>query len=111
MQGLSVQQQMVRIIAEALLSEQALIIIEALQQRPLTNVQLAEWCGCSVVDVNQSLQLLQKAGLVQVHEENVQLFSLSPFGMYGARQLMNQVLATTCEDGQCSGCCGCSEKK
>ena len=92
-------------IVEALHHEVRLTIIDVLKEGPQSVTQLCHQCKCDENEMLEHITVLRNAGLVLPMAE--QKLSLSPFGMYGAREHLKQVLATTNEAGCCDGCKGC----
>ncbi len=104
----SAKNQMALLVATALADETRLELIDILQNGPVTVEALVNQIGESA---NEHLAVLKNAGLLLGDVQGKEPISLSPFGVYGARKILDEVLATTHEDGQCAGCKGCSEKK
>ena len=99
---------MALLVATALANTTRLAMIDILQNGPIEVKELAQQVGDSIVE---HLSVLKNAGLLLGDIHGKEPISLSPFGVYGARKILDEVLATTHEDGQCAGCKGCSEKK
>ena len=94
-------------IANTLASPMRLRIIEELKTSAKTPEALAEAMDDSLENVMEQLMVLRRAGfLPETPEKGVEVF-LSPFGIYGAREALNEFLGTTHEDGKCAGCKGC----
>ena len=93
------------IVATALADHTRLAMIDILQNGPITVADLSNRVGESV---EEHLAMLKNAGLLLGDIHSQEPISLSPFGVYGARKILDEVLATTHEDGQCAGCKGCS---
>ncbi|MBR6548163.1 MAG: winged helix-turn-helix transcriptional regulator [Clostridia bacterium] len=101
----SAKNQMAFIVATALADHTRLAMIDILQNGPITVADLSNRVGESV---EEHLAMLKNAGLLLGDIHSQEPISLSPFGVYGARKILDEVLATTHEDGQCAGCKGCS---
>ena len=104
----SAKNQMALLVANALADATRLQMIDIMQNGPITVDELASQVGESA---REHLAVLKNAGLLLGDINGPEPISLSPFGVYGARKILDEVLATTHEDGQCGGCKGCSEKK
>ena len=99
---------MVASIGRALADETCLCVIDALMEQPQTPQQLSAALQTDGETVAHALQLLRQAGLLLRRQDSADdVESLSPFGVYGARTALCEVLATTHEDGQCAKCGGC----
>ncbi len=98
---------MAYLVASALADGTRLQLIDLLQNGPITVSQLTEQMGQPVCE---HLLVLKTAGLLLGDINGEEPISLSPFGVYGARKILDEVLSTTHEDGQCGGCQGCKEK-
>ena len=103
----SAKNQMALLIASALADATRLEVIDILQNGPITVADLTSRVG---EPLEEHLTVLKKAGLLLGDTDGGEPISLSPFGVYGARKMLDEVLATTHEDGQCAGCKGCQEK-
>ncbi len=104
---ISAKHQMVLTIANALNHPVRLEILDLLQTNPATVAVLTEKFGD---DVPAHLNVLKSAGLLLGDVDGDMPVSLSPFGIYGAGKIMDEMLMVTHEDGGCGGCKGCSEK-
>ncbi len=104
----SAKNQMAYLVANALADITRLAVIDFMQNGPVTVADLQAKFGEGIAE---HLAILKSAGLLlgDIHREEP--ISLSPFGVYGARKILDEVLATTHDDGQCAGCNKCSEKK
>lgn len=104
----SAKNQMAFLVATALADATRLEMIDIMQNGPTTVADLQKQFGEAVLE---HLSVLKNAGLLLGDIMGEDPISLSPFGVYGARKILDEVLATTHEDGQCGGCKKCSEKK
>ncbi len=96
---------MALLVATALADETRLAMIDLMQNGPITVAELTSRVGESA---REHLTVLKNAGLLLGDITGQGPISLSPFGVYGARKILDEVLVTTHEDGQCAGCKGCS---
>ncbi len=101
----NVKNQMAYLVATALADQTRLAMIDILQNGPITVADLSSRVGESA---ETHLKVLKNAGLLLGDIDSQEPISLSPFGVYGARKILDEVLVTTHEDGQCAGCKGCS---
>ncbi len=104
---ISARNQMVLLITHALGDDTRLHMMDILQNGPITVPELQSRFADSI---DEHLMILKNAGLLLGDVQGSDPISLSPFGVYGARKILDEVLATTHEDGQCGGCQGCKEK-
>jgi hypothetical protein len=105
---ISAKHQLILTITNALNHPVRLQLLDLLQTKPMTVAELNTACH---VDTNEHLSVLKTTGLLLGEIKEDSHVSLSPFGIYGAGKIMNEILMVTHEDGQCGGCKGCSEKK
>ena len=103
---LNVKNQMVLLVASALADTTRLQLIDILQNGPITVAGLTQHIG---QPIEEHLTVLKTAGLLLGNINEQEPISLSPFGVYGARKILDEVLSTTHEDGQCGGCNGCKK--
>ena len=104
----SAKNQMALLVATALADATRLEMMDILQNGPICVSELEKQLD---EPVDAHLEVLKNAGLLLGDIKGSEPISLSPFGVYGARKILDEVLVTTHEDGQCGGCKGCSEKK
>lgn len=109
--NISARHQLILNIANALNHPLRLKMLDALQAGPMRVTELAKMCQVDDRETEEHLAVLKQAGLLLGETDSDQPLSLSPFGMYGAGKIMEELLVVTHEDGQCGCCKGCSEKK
>ena len=82
--------------------EQCLKILFVLHEDEMTALKLAGRCGIENAALQKSLQNLLDAGLVSsVEKQGETRYFLSPFGTFGAVNMLKEVL---CVEQGCKGC-------
>ena len=82
--------------------EQCLKILFILHEDEMTIERLTEHCGIESAAVQSALKSLSEAGLVSSAEKQGEMrYFLSPFGTFGAVNMLKEVL---CVEQGCKGC-------
>lgn len=93
---------------EPLSKESSLAVIDKLKKGEKTLEQTAKAAGISIDKAEAVLDELKKAGLVSAFErEQETFFGISPFGAFGAVNMLKEILGV--EQG-CKGCASCEDE-
>ena len=93
---------------EPLSKESSLAVIDKLKKGEKTLEQTAKAAGITIDKAEVVLDELKKAGLVSAFErEQETFFGISPFGAFGAVNMLKEILGV--EQG-CKGCASCGDE-